>query len=186
MKASKAIVATLGCVTLLVVGFFLGAVQEKSGFAVKANPIKFSQVPYISNSVDLNFVFSNLPANIRQQETWVTSQSTRILNVYILQSNTSYSFTLAELINPSQETLSLFDLPRRERFLVKKQLNDPLSNLEISSGPVFIMRSTDDVFYPLSIEDLERSDEVNSWIQRINEAVVASEWLPKYSVITSN
>ena len=128
MKASKVIVSSLGGLTLLAVGFFLGAVQEKSGFAVKANPVKFSEVPYISNSVDLNLVLSNLPANVRK-ENWITNQSTQIAHIFILQSNTSYSFTLAELIKPSVETLSLFDLPRRESFPIKIELEDPISNL---------------------------------------------------------
>jgi len=166
--------------------FFAGSSQVKTGFHVFANPIAYKEVPMVSSSVDLERITKNLPVGKVRNESWLDSGKSQISTVFIIQADTTYSYTISELMNSSPETLSLFDRPRKMEFPRRQKAESDISTDLIYVGPVFLIQSPEGDLYPLRLADLEPTAHAQTWADEIKGETLKSKWKPKFAVITPN
>jgi hypothetical protein len=182
----KILVRFLFILAALVIGwgsFFAGSSQVKTGFQIFGNPIIYKEVPMVSSSVDLERITKNLPVGQVKNESWLDSGKSQISTVFIIQADTSYTYTISELMNSSPETLSLFDKPREMEFPHRQKAESDLSSDLIYLAPVFLIQSPEGDLYPLRLVDLEPTALAQTWADEIKGETLKSKWKPKFAVI---
>jgi len=183
----KVLVRSSFILAALVIGFgsfFAGLSQVKTGFHIFANPIAYKEVPMVSSSVDLERITKNLPVGKVRNESWLDSGKSQISTVFIIQADTTYSYTISELMNSSPETLSLFDKPRKMEFPRRQKAESDISTDLVYMAPVFLIQSPEGDLYPLRLADLEPTALVQTWADEIKGETLKSKWKPKFAVIT--
>lgn len=184
MKILVRSLLTLAALAGVLASFYAGLSQVKTGFLISGNPIVYKEIPMVSSSVDLERINKNLPLGKVKNESWLDSGKSQISKVFIIQADTTYSYTISELMNSSPETLSLFDRPRKMEFPRRQKTESDISSDLIYLAPVFLIQSPEGDIYPLRLVDLEPTALVQTWANQIKGETLKSKWKPRFAVIT--